>query len=416
MLDWMRRQNWQLPLTSLVIPLVTRAGALGELPLRRPEVSEGRIERIVFFGRLEERKGLRPFTEALNTLDPALLRGLELEFIGKPTKYWTPDRIEALLSASVRQTLRRLSFEPQLDQHEALTRLSRPGTLVVMPSLADNSPNVIYECLEHGLPFLASGVGGISELVAVEDRDRVLFEPTTAGVARALRAVLTAGHVPRPARPAFDDAASLRRWAEVVAVRPPEPARIAERPPPVDVVVSQHGLRDGRAPWIVLLDEDDLPEDDLVDVLVRAQSASQADVVTCGVRVRDTKGQVVDRLFYGEPGALGLLENHYGTVALMRRSLLDEVAKEDWPLLTQLSLRGARIVSIPKVLVERRARPSDAGSALNVVQQFERQLPTPLQTLARLAAGLAAEARRPAPDVPTGAARHGLRRMLQRLR
>ena len=36
----------------------------------------------------------------------------------------------------------------------------------MIPSLLDNSPNVVYECLEDGIPFLASDTGGIGELVA----------------------------------------------------------------------------------------------------------------------------------------------------------------------------------------------------------------------------------------------------------
>jgi len=55
-----------------------------------------------------------------------------------------------------------------------------------MPSIADNSPNTVYECLERGLPFIASNVGGIPELISSKDRVRVLFEPTPAGIAAAL--------------------------------------------------------------------------------------------------------------------------------------------------------------------------------------------------------------------------------------
>ena len=79
-------------------------------------------------------------------------------------------------------------FETKLDQHEALARLSERGTLAVMPSLEDNSPNTVYECLERSIPFMASNVGGIPELVAPEDRPRVLFEPTAEGVAAGFAA------------------------------------------------------------------------------------------------------------------------------------------------------------------------------------------------------------------------------------
>ena len=95
-----------------------------------------------------------------------------------------------------------------------------------------------------------------------------------------------------------------------------------------------------------------------------------------------------------------MLFNGYGTVALIRRSLLADV-EEDWPLLARLSLGGARIVSVPVPLVTRSAEPGnlerDPADALLVAERFERALPDSLRSLARLAAGLAAAARPPAP-------------------
>ena len=113
-----------------------------------------------FFGRLEEKKGVEVFVTALNALDPRRLEGLELEFVGKPTPTWTADRVRALLAEPARQSLGRISFESDLDQREAFARLRQPETLTVIPSLGDNSPNAVYECLELGIPFIASRAGG----------------------------------------------------------------------------------------------------------------------------------------------------------------------------------------------------------------------------------------------------------------
>jgi hypothetical protein len=118
----------------------------------------------------------------------------------------------------------------------------------------------------------------------------------------------------------------------------------------------------------------------------------------------------VDRFFLGDPGGLGLLENQYGTVALIRRSLLADSSEEIWPLLARLSLEGATIVSVPRVLASRVRPPGDVRTdptgALRVVAQFERHLPDQLRSLARLAAGLSAA---PAPPRPSR-----LRRLLRR--
>ncbi len=210
MVEWMRRQGWRVP-EARVIPLVTHATATDEQPSVRADANgDRRVERLVFFGRLQKVKGVEPFVGGLNALAPELLERIELEFLGGTTRDWDPDRVAGLMSEGTTRALRRVLFETELNQQEALARLSRPGTLAVIPSLAENSPNVVYECLEARIPFLASAGGGIGELVAAEDRARVLFQPTAEGVRAALQRALLDREALRPVRPEFDGADVLR--------------------------------------------------------------------------------------------------------------------------------------------------------------------------------------------------------------
>lgn len=483
MVDWMRRQGWHLPERTFVIPHITRSSATGEPPPEPAGVDAlGGVRRIAFFGRLEERKGLRPFLTATNALEPELLSQLELAFVGRPTPAWSPDDVETLLSERTRSAIHGIAFETALDQHQALASLSRPGTLAVMPSLEENSPNTVYECLERRIPFITSNVGGAGELVAQSDRPRVLFDPTPAGIENALRRALTNGM--HPAQPAFSGAASLQGWQEVLALhaRAVEPldeegavdvvvvhgrsrealarcvsALSAQRYGSVSVTVAlagpgvpepqglvgptrvvrsersdipaarQEGLRAGSAPWVLFLDEEDVAEDTLVETLVRAQSTSGADVVSCGLFLRGNGAQ--ERRVYcfpGQPRSLGVLSNGYGNAALIRRSLLTDLTTSwpvendpDWPLLAGLSAAGADIVSVPTPLLTRRARPGTLdrapSDALLVAEQLERSLPGQLASVARLAVGLAAQAHTPAP-VRAGLRGRALRRLAKSLR
>jgi O-antigen biosynthesis protein len=409
MLEWMREKGWRLPPDARVIPLVTQATAMGGPPSGPVETDGDRpVERLVFFGRLQKLKGVELFVRGLNALPPDLLEGVEVEFLG-PASDSNPERLARLLSERTTRALQGLSFETGLDQGQALARLSAPGTLAVIPSLAENSPNVVYECLEGRIPFLASAVGGIGELVAAEDRARVLFEPTADGIAAALQRALVERGSLRPVRPAFDGAAVLRAWKDVLETQGRSVERELDRPA-VDLVVEEpgragaqtyerlnviraatreEGLQAGTADWVIFLDGDDMPEPDLVDVLVRSQAASGADVVSCALRRPEC-----EHFFVGEPGAAGLLENGYGTVALLRRSLLGAVDGDDWPLLARLNAAGARVVSVPLPLVARTDSPGtleqSPDDALRVVDAFEAALPPQLRPLARLAAGLAA--------------------------
>jgi glycosyltransferase involved in cell wall biosynthesis len=338
LLDWMREQGWRLPERALVIPYFT-APATKRAQRPRPDP----LRRLAFFGRIDERKGLKVFADALHALEPEL----EVEFVGKTT---SPERLRALLPASVNVVV-----AGELEQRAALEGLQRPGTLVVMPSLQENSPNAVYECLEHGIPFIASAVGGVPELVEAD----VLFEPTAAGLADKLQQILADGNVPPPARPAFDPDAPLERWREVIELQP-SPGAAARK-----------------------------PDGDLREVLMHAQRATGADVVTCGVRL--PHGGV--RFFHGDPGALGALENGYGSIALIE----GEVRPDDgelWPLLARLTASGASVVSIPLPLADGRVHEEPAA-ALRAIQALESALPSPLRGAARIAAGLAADKETP---------------------
>jgi O-antigen biosynthesis protein len=395
LLDWMRRERWPLPETTHVIPYLTRSAVTDEQPEPRARDAATAVRRIAFFGRVEERKGIEPFLAGLNLVPPESLRGIELAFIGSLTKYWPPARIEHQLVRPVRRALRRISFASDLDQHEALEQLSRPGTLAVMPSLEDNSPNAVYECLERGIPFIASGAGGTYELVAETDRERVLFEPTADSIARALARALRSPDGVQPAQPAFDGTASLAAWDALVEQVPPARSFDAT-PPPRDIDAGTVGeVANGTSEWVLVLRRDDEPDADLAGTLARAQAATGADVVTCGSADDET-----EHLFIGAPRGLGVLSNGYGAAALMRRGLFERVSgvDGDWPLLAGLAASGARIVSVPLPLVRRVDPPGDvardAQPALLVVEEFERALPPEARSLARLAAGLAADAAR----------------------
>lgn len=444
--EWQRERGWPAPRASQVVPCLWRSVALGEE--QTPPPPRARIRRLAFFGQLREGKGVRIFVESLDSLGD-LLDGVEVLFLGRETPRWTADRVRGSLAPATLDRVGSLRFETGLDPGAALVELRVPGTLAVIPSLLDNSPYTVSECIESGVPFVAARTGGIPELVAVSDRDRILFEPDAVDLTRTLRHVLGASDGHAAAAPGFDPDAALATWLELVEdVRPvtrPSGARIAR----VDVVATglegaldvqgseseidvrviasssrQVGVERSSAEWVLLLDERDRPEPELLPALVEAQAASGADIVTAAARPEDEPTGV--QLFLGEPGALGLVENQYGVIALARRDLVAPVVTDgavdpDWPLLASLSLAGARIVSVPDPLSRHSGRPGTIadvpGDGLRVLRLFE-STPAPAGTpalAATLAAAILRGARRDA-RVPGTTAGGVLRRSVRVLR
>jgi len=344
-------------------------------------------------------------------------------------------------------------FETELEREAALAELRTPGTLAVMPSLLDNAPNTVSECIENGIPFVSTETGGIPELVADDDRARVLCPPTTAGLAAVLRAALTSPDGIAPARPAHEPGESVEAWLELVGAVVPSrtkgarPAtriavvargetsarharRLADSTQAAEVeVVAAASRRAGfhrtAADWIVFLDEDDDPDDGLLDTFVAAQAASDADVVTVAVRPRGEPNGI--QLFLGDPGPLGLVENLYGVLAFVRSEVIaaqpmrEDAVDPDWPLLAGIALAGGQIVSLPEALSVQAGRPGSVadvpGEGLAVLEAFEARAGTELHGLPQLAATLAATVARPAPAVPPPQrAAQRLRRRIAHLR
>jgi O-antigen biosynthesis protein len=209
MLDWVRQQGWKPSNSTYVQPYVVPepervASGIGAAPP---------AQEIVFFGRQEVRKGLLLFLAAIDRLVPSWEGpqppNLVVTFLGKPTEINGQDS-ELIIRDHSRHWPFPVRVLSDRNEQEALDYLQGPGRLAVMPSLIENYPNTVLECLAHRVPFLASRVGGIPEQIAVEDLDRVCFEPKPPILAQRLLEAVRQGHA--PSRLAFDPGQNSRTW------------------------------------------------------------------------------------------------------------------------------------------------------------------------------------------------------------
>ncbi|HZV04605.1 MAG TPA: glycosyltransferase family 4 protein [Gemmataceae bacterium] len=211
LLAWMTARGFAMPAgrvfaqpNVMAPPLPNPARRAGE----RVPVTE-----LVFFGRLEPRKGLAVFCDAVEAVARKSGSFPATTFLGKegmamrdgePSVQWLRKRTAGW------------SPKPNLqlayDRYAALTYLQAEGRLAVMPSLIENSSIAVYEALLAHLPFVASDVGGTPELVAAQDQAEVLVEPHAESLARKLdRALRHGALVPHPS---FDNGENLKTWTD----------------------------------------------------------------------------------------------------------------------------------------------------------------------------------------------------------
>jgi O-antigen biosynthesis protein len=228
LLNWISGQKWEMPrhchVQQNILPHSDRPAA----PPAAPYLHE--INELVYFGTLETRKGAALFCDALDAIPAAIAEKIRIvTFLGRES---IVDGIPA--RTYVQKRAQRWPFPFQIitghDANRTMDYLGQKNRLAVIPSLHENSPYKVLECLVAGIAFVASRVGGIPELIAPADVDKVCFEPNAGALCAVLCAALTEGL--RPARAVIDARANEQAWIalhETSFAQPQPPALEAER-------------------------------------------------------------------------------------------------------------------------------------------------------------------------------------------
>jgi glycosyltransferase involved in cell wall biosynthesis len=182
MFDYARSIGWQVRPDARVV-----AYPFPEPQFVPPPRAAAGPPELVFFGRLETRKGLEVFLRTARDLDPSVA----LTFLGRVNRLADGRPATELIQKELRG--RRYKLLTNYNREQALAYLAGGNRLAVLASLADNSPFTVIECATNRIPFVASNVGGIPELVREPAaRGQLLFEPTARDLLRCLSQYLAA--------------------------------------------------------------------------------------------------------------------------------------------------------------------------------------------------------------------------------
>ena len=282
LLEWMRAAGYALPARAFVWPNPFPAPDPGPQAAAARAARDGaRLEEVVFFGRLEPRKGLLLFVAAVDRLVRRGQAPRRVTFLGAHARRFDGPR-------HVARAARDWPVEVELitgcGATEAVAYLARPGRLAVLPSLQENASLAVTECLAAGIPFVSTATGGTPELVAAEDRPRALVPPAAGPLADRLAEL--AGAPLRPVRPrwAFDRACDgWRSWHAQAAPFAASRERFAARAraaggpqPTVTVCLAHRGRPEALRASADSVLAQDYPPDALDVVLVDAAAPADA--------------------------------------------------------------------------------------------------------------------------------------------
>jgi glycosyltransferase involved in cell wall biosynthesis len=207
-LEWAKKEGWKFRTAPVVLGLPYNPA---DEPEPMPEAPAKK--RVMFFGRLETRKGATLFTNALLVLwrdHPHISESIEeIVLLGHEDEPGSAETIKRHLAT----TGLRVVHLGNLDSEQAgrYLREHARGAVAVIASAYENFPYAVIETsLIPGLNLICSRGGGIPEVLSGRADER-MFDPEPDALAAKLQQVLLEGKS-NPSAPPYDFSAANDAW------------------------------------------------------------------------------------------------------------------------------------------------------------------------------------------------------------
>ncbi|KAF2078621.1 hypothetical protein CYY_000121 [Polysphondylium violaceum] len=215
--NWLvKNAGWNIPSEKLyLLPFLAHSST--KSLSTKPSSSSSSVNEFVFFGRMEQRKGLDLFLDSLDLLSKSDLSSYELSllkvtFLGRSSEIKGENAIDYIRTRSKKWPFT-LSFITDKSSQEALQYLvDSPNRLAVIPSLQDNAPYTLYECLYNQVPFIATSQPSMIPLIDSSDHSRVLFDAKAPQLLRKMTQSIKKGAY--VAKPTFTKEKSESSWSK----------------------------------------------------------------------------------------------------------------------------------------------------------------------------------------------------------
>ncbi len=184
----------------------------------RTKSNSKKIKEICFFGRLETRKGLVDFLDAIHSIRSEIeTKRVKISLLGSYGLVGRTGSMEYIQSWIAKNKIFVDVMEDK-NREECLKYLSESGAMVVLPSLSETMGYTLIECLQNQIPFLCSDIEPFCELLKFFGaRNHPTFAVgDSVALARAIRSRLRRGHKSTSCR---SDAAreTLKKWNRLVS-------------------------------------------------------------------------------------------------------------------------------------------------------------------------------------------------------
>lgn len=186
MLNWLSSKNYKMPSSIENIHYLLPDYENSYVRAKSNE----KISTLVFIGRIEYRKGIKLICDTYEKLiKEDKFCNLKLIFIG-------PEGVVNSLPGYDYICMRSFNWKVQpkiisgMNHKDLMQFLGNPTCGVLLPSLVDNSPLTVHECIKNEIPCITLATGGIPEFVA-DNSDALLNEASSKALSKAIEKMLT---------------------------------------------------------------------------------------------------------------------------------------------------------------------------------------------------------------------------------
>lgn len=268
LLGWMKQEGWSIAKNASALPplrpfewkLLSDAVAI-----RDPDEP---VDELVFFAGPEFHRGLTLFCDALDALAKKHTGRLTVTLMGRFGRI-LGEHTGGMVVRRARRWPFDLKIMPRLTDQQIVSYLKGRRCLAVATYLSANTPLDIATCLEEGIPFVATDVGGIAEMIAKKSRPHALAQRKAAAVAERIAAALES---PLQIEPDISVAGKYALWSRhlddlAAASRSASAgtkATTSKKTPLVSIVMVHHDRPDYLLQAIDAVEKQDYPNFELI--------------------------------------------------------------------------------------------------------------------------------------------------------
>ncbi|ANT50855.1 DUF6212 domain-containing protein [Mesorhizobium amorphae] len=266
LLDWMTKAGWKLPASRHIAAPLEPEEWRSNFAVDHYRPRERPTAEIVHFSGTEARGGLTLFCDALDRLADSGVADLAVTVVGA-FGHVLGEHSGGMIVRRAQQWPFKLKLLPIRDEPEIFRYLRQSHALVAITHTAAQLPLDVVTCLDEEIPFVATDVGSVRDVLHPRSADAIMMEASASAIAAKIASVLESRSF-GPARPLHKRDVREKAWSRLHAKFRREPAkapgRSRSRPPLVSIITAHYNRASLLPQAIASVRRQDYPNIELV--------------------------------------------------------------------------------------------------------------------------------------------------------